>query len=526
MEIQKKENHFYMTNHAFVMKAEGLKKKLIVKKEEPTGLVTVQTDPNAVHGWKCKKVADIDSLDDKAYGKGESLIVDFGDHQVGYLVMKIRPIGSPPDAPLHLRLTFGEMPIEMGEDFATYDGWVSSSWLQQETIHIDVLPHVLQMPRRYSFRYLKIEVLDASPKYAVAFDEIYCETVTSADTRKLSPITTADPLLAEMDRISIKTLQDCMQDIFEDGPKRDRRLWLGDLRLQALANYETFKNYDLVKRCLYLFAAVTDENGQVSSNVFVAPNLIPDDTYLFDYSSFFPVTLYDYFVATEDLETAKELWPTAYRQIELALERVNENHLVMDDTSGAWWAFIDWHKDLNKQAAAHAILIYAMKRALGLARAVNDEKRATFLDSKIKLMKKAAVEYLWDEKQQFFVSGAERQVSWASQVWMVLAEVFDIEKSSQLIDMLLTERPAIGPVTPYMYHHLIDALIMVDERDVARQVMKEYWGEMIEDGADTFWESYDPKNKNFSPYGNSLINSYCHAWSCTPTYFIRKYKMY
>lgn len=32
MEIQKKENHFYMTNHAFVMKAEGLKKKLIVKR--------------------------------------------------------------------------------------------------------------------------------------------------------------------------------------------------------------------------------------------------------------------------------------------------------------------------------------------------------------------------------------------------------------------------------------------------------------------------------------------------------------
>lgn len=29
---------------------------------------------------------------------------------------------------------------------------------------------------------------------------------------------------------------DCMQSVFEDGPKRDRRLWLGDLRLQALAS--------------------------------------------------------------------------------------------------------------------------------------------------------------------------------------------------------------------------------------------------------------------------------------------------
>jgi hypothetical protein len=24
-----------------------------------------------------------------------------------------------------------------------------------------------------------------------------------------------------------------------------------------------------------------------------------------------------------------------------------------------------------------------------------------------------------------------------------------------------------------------------------------------------------------SPYGDHHINSYCHAWSCTPSYFIR-----
>jgi alpha-L-rhamnosidase len=46
---------------------------------------------------------------------------------------------------------------------------------------------------------------------------------------------------------------------------------------------------------------------------------------------------------------------------------------------------------------------------------------------------------------------------------------------------------------------------------------------MISDGADTFWELYNPDDKKLSPYGSNLINSYCHAWSCTPTYFIRKY---
>lgn len=84
-----------------------------------------------------------------------------------------------------------------------------------------------------------------------------------------------------------------MQSVFEDGPKRDRRLWLGDLRLQALANYETFHNMDLVKRCLYLFAGQTKDNGQVSACLFTEPKFIVDDTFLLDYSMFFGATLLD-----------------------------------------------------------------------------------------------------------------------------------------------------------------------------------------------------------------------------------------
>ncbi|MDV9959707.1 hypothetical protein RHJ81_18875 [Clostridioides difficile] len=46
---------------------------------------------------------------------------------------------------------------------------------------------------------------------------------------------------------------------------------------------------------------------------------------------------------------------------------------------------------------------------------------------------------------------------------------------------------------------------------------------MVKDGADCFWELYNPNDKYVSPYGSRIINSYCHAWSCTPSYFIRKY---
>jgi hypothetical protein len=53
--------------------------------------------------------------------------------------------------------------------------------------------------------------------------------------------------------------------------------------------------------------------------------------------------------------------------------------------------------------------------------------------------------------------------------------------------------------------------------------IKAYWGAMVDYGADTFWEIFDPQHPDFSPYGSKLINSYCHAWSCTPAWFIRQY---
>jgi alpha-L-rhamnosidase len=522
MSIQKLENQVIVTNERFIEQAENMKPELFETIVRPTSIVEIKSDKHTIHGWKSEVVAPSSTLSNYEYGKGDSVVLDFAGHQVGHLSLNIRPVGSPPDAPLKLKLTMGEMPVEMAEPFENYNGWLSSSWLQEETVFVDVLPAVIVLPRRYSFRYLKLEVVDSSPKYNVVFENIECKSVTSADLSSVKALNHQDIELQEIDKISIKTLADCMQDVFEDGPKRDRRLWLGDLRLQALANYETFGTNDLVKRCLYLFAGVPDDKGKIAANVFVAPKLMADDTYLFDYSLFFASTLHDYYYATSDLETLKELWPTALRQVELALERLDENHIVKD--SSDWWSFIDWQEGLNKQTPSQAVLIYSMKQTIRLAEELNVPEKDN-LKVRLEEITEAAKTYLWDEELQFFISGAERQVSWASQIWMVLAGVFSKEKNKYLMNHLLKESPKVGIATPYMYHHLVEALLVSGEKEQAVSQMRKYWGGMIRDGADTFWELYDPNNKDFSPYGSHLINSYCHAWSCTPTYLIRKYNL-
>ncbi|RKP49932.1 sugar hydrolase [Cohnella endophytica] len=511
-----------MINKPFVDIAERLKPELIEQKIYPKRLVEIVADPEALHGWRVQGVGTYDSLHERKFEKGDSFVLDLGDHQVGYLTFSLQSAEARADAPVRLKFIFGEMPCEIGESFDEYNGWLDRSWLQDEIVNFDVVPGTYTLPRRYSFRYLKIEVLTPARKFKIAFADLYVTSVSSADLSSVPPLPDHVPDdLRVMDRISIKTLQDCMQTVFEDGPKRDRRLWIGDLRLQALANYETVKNYELVKRCLYLFAGLRLEGGQVSACVYEKPEPAADDIYLYDYSLFFISTLHDYYAATQDRDTLLQLWPVALEQVGLSLGRLDDRGIVTDDPS--WYCFTDWHEDLNKQASAQAVLIYALKQAVVLAQTIGLTEQAISIRSDVDRASEAALTHLLNRSTGFFESGDQRQVSWASQVWMVLAGVLEQEENAALLDRLFEENPSIRPMTPYIYHHLIEALMLSGRKEKALEQLRVYWGGMAEEGADTFWEVFQPADKNNSPYGSNLINSYCHAWSCTPTYFIRKY---
>lgn len=519
-EISNKIENFEMiVNENFVKKAVALEPELYKKELEAKTIVMIAAEGD---DWQAKKIAQAETAKEKLMKKGDSICFDFEEHCVGYVTFHVDSAGSPPDAPAYIRIKLGEMPCEIAEESSEYHGTLSSSWIQEEFLHIDILPAVIRMPRRYAFRYVEFKVLDTSPKYQITIEKISCETVTSADRTKVGALGENVPDdLRKMDAVALKTMEDCMQKVFEDGPKRDRRLWIGDLRLQALTNYETFKNYDLVKRCLYLFAGLTQNGGHVGACLFLEPKLQVDDTALFDYGLFFISCLYDYYNASGDMETLKELWDTAFLQAKIAMERVDKNGMVRD--SDDWWCFLDWHDELNKQAGAQGVLIYTLKQAAAIAKILQDQERSDVLKDMLRETIDGAKKYLWDEKWGFFVSGEQRQISWASQVWLVLAGVFEEEKNREILKNLIEKNPSINMVTPYMYHHFIDALILNGMKEKALECMRNYWGKMVEDGADCFFELYDPENKYVSPYGSRIINSYCHAWSCTPSYFIRKY---
>ena len=447
--------------------------------------------------------------------KGDTILFDFGEHLAGYITLSFGTRGSHPDAPAWIRIKAAEMPRELEENVEDYHGWVSASWVQQEQIHIDCFPCEISMPRRYAFRYLQIEVLAISEKYELVVEDASCRAVSSADDENLLPYEGNDSELKEIYRISCRTLHDCMQDVFEDGPKRDRRLWMGDLRLQALANYRTYRNYDLVKRCLYLFAGCTLPGGRVGASMFIEPEVEADDIYMFDYSLLFIPTLLEYYEATGDKETLTELMPTAIRQAELSRDHFDENDLIRDsDQIG--WCFLDWNLGLNKQAGAQGVYLYCIKSLIRLAEILGDAETAKKASAEYEKKKRSALSYLFDSSEGLFVSGKDRQISWVSQIIMVLAGV----SGREVLDRVEKVSEAVGIVTPYMYHFYIQALMDTDQKEKAIEVIRSYWGGMVREGADTFWELYNPDNPMESPYGGTIVNSYCHAWSCTAACFI------
>jgi hypothetical protein len=509
----------------WLRKAEEHKPVLIRTEVSPKEIVSIVEDENAFQGLRAVPASSMSSYYGASLQDNSGKVIDFGDHLVGYLSLSLKPT-SAADAPIRIKLTMGESPAEVFIPFETTDKkdanlGLSKAWFQEEVVTVDEMPGVLSLPRRYSFRYLKIELLAYSPRFDVVIDKVSCVTTSSADYDNYTSGQAIPDEFKEINRVSIKTLRDCMQTVFEDGPKRDRRIWIGDLKLQALANYYSFNNSDLVRRGLYLFAATASESGLLNGTLFERPFIHPERQHPLDYCLLYNTILSDFYEATGDITTIRDLWPVAKQQVLLTIPQIREDGLL--DVPDNWWFFVDWNEQLDKEAALHGIVIHAFQKTLELAKIVNKEEELSMLPTVIRKLRKAADKHYYDKSIKLFVSGEERQISVGSQVWMILSRVVPESKGKELLQRMEDNRDLVKPVSPYMYHYLLESMIQCGMYNEAKALIQDYWGGMISKGAETFWEVYDPEDDFLTPYNSYLLNSYCHAWSCTPVYFIRKY---
>jgi hypothetical protein len=167
--------------------AERLKPSLVGTVHLPASIVEPTADSAAFLRWRLARSAAADAIGSRLFKPGDAIVLDFGTHLTGYFTLSLRGEGRGIDAPARLKFTFGEVPGEIAEPFDPYKGWLSRAWLQDEIINVDVLPATIQLPRRYAFRYVKIEIVATSANYVLRIDDVKATAVTSGSGRIATP---------------------------------------------------------------------------------------------------------------------------------------------------------------------------------------------------------------------------------------------------------------------------------------------------------------------------------------------------
>lgn len=482
----------------------------------PKQTIALANDKQVWLGWKAINVSAASEQSKFKLAKGDTLIFDFGLNMVGNLQGfcsgKAKIQIEPAEVLAELGDCWKEFPVSSG------NGWKPKRTWSPKVLDIQ---NNWRFYERLTFRYVRLIFLEGDIE--IELSKLSCDEVSAVPFQRIKPLKGFGASMQQIDLVAQYTLRNCIQEVFEDGPKRDQRLWLGDLRLQAMLDALTFKSDSIVKRCLLLFAGTQRNDGFIASCVFnTSKGKNPEigDEMIPDYAMLFGSTLLNYAMSSNDLKLAKELYPVACQQIDLVCNKwlTAGNYLEIPNNI---WMLIDWSNELDRQAAEQATLIYAINTLSELATMIGLPNDAAKWDKLNEKLIPATIEKYFDKQKGLFVSGPQHQVSWATQIWMVLAGVVDKKEGENILKKVSGDTQAIKPGCPYLVHHLVEAYLVCEMDMEAYWLIESYWGGMIEKGATTFWEIYDPVDAYKSPYQRHLFNSYCHAWSCTPAWFLR-----
>ncbi len=305
----------------------------------------------------------------------------------------------------------------------------------------------------------------------------------------------------------------CSGIFFIDGIKRDKWIWSGDAYQNILTNQYLMADPDINRRTLLALRG----NDPMTTHINT----------IIDYSLFWILGVGEHYQAYGDQEFLEQIYPKMCSLMEFCAGQVDE-HGFFTGRDGDW-VYIDW-ADMDKTGALCAEqmlfakcwdVMAAVSRAIGADGRKYEEKYRELL-GKIN-------EFYWDEEKgayiDSFVSG-RRCVTRHANIFAIIYDLAEESKKERIVKTVLLNDNVPQITTPYFKFYEMDALCKMGHLTEVLQKVKEYWGGMLERGAVTFWEEYDPnvsEEEQYDMYGDKFGKSLCHAWSASPIYLLAKY---
>lgn len=306
--------------------------------------------------------------------------------------------------------------------------------------------------------------------------------------------------------ISAYTLHLCMHNFLLDGIKRDRLPWAGDLAVSLMGNAYSFGDAALVRDSLAVLCANGIQGGHVNN--------------IADYTMWWIINHELYQLYYEDPAFLAQEYPRINETLDILLAKSDENGFLTANENE--WFFIDWVPG-EKVTAVQILFFRSLRAAAALAERMQDEPRKQQLLALADRLAASIRRLSFDaEKGLFAETPAKEAFSRHANLLAVVTGLVNGAEAAAIAQALSgKELPLVG--TPYMSVFESLAMVMGGRAKNGIALIREIWGGMMNLGATSFWEGYDPRETGLQhyvfydrPFGKSL----CHAWGAGPLFLL------
>tara|TARA_R110000868_G_scaffold83515_3_gene235677 strand:- start:21816 stop:24008 length:2193 start_codon:yes stop_codon:yes gene_type:complete len=308
------------------------------------------------------------------------------------------------------------------------------------------------------------------------------------------------------------------REFFIDGIKRDRWIWSGDANQSYLMNYYLTNDSPTVERTLLALRGKDPVTAHINT--------------IMDYTLYWFLGIYDYYQYTGDTLFIQQFYPRMQSLMDYCLSRRNENGML-EGLSGDW-IFIDWAEGLSKKGeVSFEQLLFArsLEAMTVCAEIAGDTQGAVKYNALSVDLKNKVFDKYWNADKgalvHSFIDGKQTEnVTRYANMFAIFFDYFSAAQKQQVKNTVLLNNNVQKIVTPYMRFYELEAFCAMGEQDYVLKEMKDYWGGMLDLGATSFWEEYNPEKKDtehLAMYGRAFGKSLCHAWGASPIYLLGKY---
>jgi hypothetical protein len=429
-------------------------------------------------------------------GNAPGVMLDFGIEMFGGIRITVGTTTN--NRPVNFRIRFGESFTEAmtlpNQDHAIHDQIAPLAFLGTTEVGAT------------GFRFVRLDVIDENAE--IEIQAIHAVSILRP-LEQIGSFECSDSRLNRIWQTGARTVHLCMQDYLWDGIKRDKLVWIGDMHPEARVISTVFGENQIIPQSL-----------DFARNEYPLPGWMNG---IASYSLWWIIIHRDWYWHYGRLDYLAE-----QRSYLLGLLDTLHNVIGPDGREKLpGRRFLDWPSS-SDTVALHAglqgLLAMAFKAGADLCEALNEPRVAQRCrDDAVRL------------RRPVMSAPGSKQAN----ALLVLSGLADAVHTNK---MELSRDPLEGVSTFYGYY-LLQARAMAGDFAGCMDLIRTFWGAMLDRGATTFWEDFNlswlensgrideatpPGKKDLhADFGAfcylGLRHSLCHGWAAGPTAWLSEH---